>query len=107
VTDAAAVVSQHQKQIRHLEGDRHREKVHRDHCLDVILEEGALGLRWRLAMAHQILSDAGFADVDAQLKQLAVNARCFSGSTDPSGIGRGREVRRGGQSVQAARCSYR
>ena len=27
-------------------------------------------------MAHQILADAGFADVDAQLEQLAVNARC-------------------------------
>ncbi len=27
-------------------------------------------------MAHQILADAGFTDVDAQLEQLAVNARC-------------------------------
>ena len=55
---------------------RHREEVHRDHGLYVILEEGAPGLRWRLAMAHQILADAGFADVDAELEQFAVNARC-------------------------------
>ena len=27
-------------------------------------------------MAHQIFADAGFTDVDAQLEQLAVNARC-------------------------------
>ena len=27
-------------------------------------------------MAPQILADAGFTDVDAQLEQLAVNARC-------------------------------
>ena len=27
-------------------------------------------------MAHQILADAGFADVDAELEQLAVNTRC-------------------------------
>ena len=27
-------------------------------------------------MAHQILADAGFTDVDAQLEQLALNARC-------------------------------
>jgi len=31
----------------------------------VILKEGAPSVRWRLAMAHQILANAGFADVDA------------------------------------------
>jgi hypothetical protein len=33
--------------------------------------------------AHQILAHAGFADVDAQLQQLAVNPR-----SDPSGFSR-------------------
>jgi hypothetical protein len=27
-------------------------------------------------MAHHILADAGFADIDARLEEFAVNARC-------------------------------
>ena len=45
VDDAAPVVSQHQKYVQHPEADRwHREEVHRDHGLDVILEEGSPSL---------------------------------------------------------------
>src|SRR5262249_52070133 len=45
VDDAAPVMSQHQKYVQHLEADRgHREEVHRDHGLDVILQEGFPGL---------------------------------------------------------------
>ncbi len=77
VDDTAPIMSQHQKYIQHLETDRwHREEVHRDHALNVVLEEGPPGLRWRLAMAHQILAYAGLANINAKLEQLAVNARC-------------------------------
>jgi hypothetical protein len=34
----------------------------------MILEEGSPALRWRLALAHQILADAGFAHIDAELE---------------------------------------
>ncbi len=77
VDDTAPIMSQHQKYIQHLETDRwHGEEVHRDHALDVVLEEGAPGLRWRLAMAHQILAYTGLANINTKLEQLAVNARC-------------------------------
>jgi len=63
--------------VQHPEADsRHREEVHRDHGLDVIVEEGSPGLRWRLAMAHEILADAGLANIDAEFEQFTVNARC-------------------------------
>ena len=41
----------------------------------MIVEEGPPGLGRRLVTAHQVLAHAGFADVDAQLQQLAVNPR--------------------------------
>jgi hypothetical protein len=44
--------------------------------LHVVVQEGSPALRWRLAMAHQILADAGFAHIDAELEQFPVNARC-------------------------------
>src|SRR5215469_5161418 len=47
----------------------------------MVLQEGAPGLRGWLAAAHHVLGDAGLADVDAEFKQFAVNARCT-----PSGI---------------------
>jgi len=41
----------------------------------VIVEERPPGLRGWLAAAHHILTDAGLADVDAELEQFAVNVR--------------------------------
>ena len=76
VDDTTPVVRQHEKDVEHLEADgRHREEVHRDHGLDVILEEGPPGLRRRLAVARHVLADAGLANVDAQFEQFAVNPR--------------------------------
>jgi hypothetical protein len=72
VDDTAPVMSQHQKYVQHLEADRrHREEVHGHHRLDVVLQEGSPGLRWRLAMAHQILADAGLTDIHTEFEQLA------------------------------------
>src|SRR5688572_25721865 len=77
VKNPAAVVSQYQKHIQHLESDgRHRKEIHRNHGLDVIFEEGPPSLRWRFAVANHILADARFADGNAKLAQFAVNPRC-------------------------------
>src|SRR5215831_21017695 len=74
--DASAVVSQNQEHVKHLKSDgRHSEEVHRDHALDVILQEGLPGLRGWIAPAYEILAHAGFADVDAQLEQFTGDAR--------------------------------
>jgi hypothetical protein len=77
VDDAAPVVSQYQEYVQHLESDHgYGEEVHRDSGLDVILEEGAPGLRWRFAMARQILADADSPMSMPRFEQLAVNAWC-------------------------------
>ena len=76
VEDPAALVGQHQEYVQDLEPDgRHGEEVDRDHGLEVILEEGAPGLRGRPPVAHQVFAHAGLADVDAELEQFPVNAR--------------------------------
>ena len=72
----AAVVSQHQEYVQHLKPNgRHGEKVDRYQTLDVILKEGPPRLRRRLAAARHIFADAGFADVDAEFEEFAVDAR--------------------------------
>jgi len=42
----------------------------------VILKEGLPGLRRWLSPACNVLAHARFADIDAQLEQFTVNARC-------------------------------
>ena len=77
VENAPAVMSQHQKHVKNLEANSgHSKEVDRDQLLGVILQERAPGLRRRLAAAHHVFADAGFADVDAELEQLTVNAGC-------------------------------
>lgn len=49
--------------------------------MGVILQECALGLRRRLATAHHIFAYAALPDVDADFKQLTVDAGCT-----PTGI---------------------
>jgi hypothetical protein len=53
----------------------HREEVDRYQTLDVILQEGPPRLRWRLAAAHHVFANAGFADVDTEFEVFAVDAR--------------------------------
>jgi hypothetical protein len=77
VEDPTPIVRQHQEDIQDLEPDRrHREEVDRDHGFDVILQKGAPSLGGRPAMTYHVLADAGLADVDAELQQFAVDARC-------------------------------
>ena len=60
-----------------LEPDRqHRKKVHGNHGLHVIVQKGPPGLRRWLATSRHILANTRFSDVDAELEQFAVNARC-------------------------------
>src|SRR5258708_5757880 len=52
----------------------HSEEVNGDQLLGVIPEEGAPGLRRRLAAAHHVFAYAALTDVDAQFEQLTVDA---------------------------------
>src|SRR5215472_17884775 len=72
----ATVVSQDQEYIQHLKANgRHREEVDRYHALHMVLEKSSPGLGWRFSFAHQVFADTGFADVDDELEQFAVDAR--------------------------------
>src|SRR5208283_3072674 len=77
VQNATPVVGQYQKHVKHLETDGgHREEVDRDHLREVVLQESAPGLRWWLAAAHHVLAHASLPDVDAELEQFTMDARC-------------------------------
>jgi hypothetical protein len=74
--NAPAVVCQNQEHVQDLKSDCwHAEKVHRHHALDVILEEGPPGLRWRLPATYHVLAHARLAEVDAEFEQFSVDAR--------------------------------
>jgi len=67
VDNASAVMGQYQKHVKNLEADSgDSEEVDRNHLGEVVLEEGAPGLKWRLAAAHHVLANAGLTDVDAE-----------------------------------------
>src|SRR5262245_65635131 len=73
--DASAVVSQNQEHVKHLKSDgRHSEEVHRDHALDVILQEDLPGLPGWIAAAYEVLAHPGFHDRGPQLQQLPIDA---------------------------------
>src|SRR5215471_12544677 len=74
--NAPSVVRQYQEHVQDLEPDRrHRKKVHGNHGLHVVVQEGPPGLGGRIVTARQVFAHAGLADVNAQLEQLAVNPR--------------------------------
>ena len=54
---------------------RHREEVDRYRGLEVILQEDSPGLRRRLTAPRHMLAHTGLANVDAELKQCAVDPR--------------------------------
>src|SRR3984893_13204086 len=75
VDNATPVMGQHQKHVKDLETDRgHSEEVDGDQLLGVILQEGAPGLRRRLAAAHHVFAHAALTDVDAEFEQFAMDA---------------------------------
>src|SRR5215831_11940988 len=82
VDNATPVVGQHQKYVQDLETESgHRKEIDRDQLLEVIVQEGAPGLRGRLAAAHHVLAHAALPDVEAEFDQLPVDAGCT-----PTGI---------------------
>ena len=74
--DLTAVVGEHDEDPQDPECERwNDEEVDRGELADMIVEEGAPGLRrWRTT-THQVLADRGFGDLDAELEQLAVDPR--------------------------------
>jgi len=56
-------------------------KIDRDDLGEMVFQKGSPGLRRRFTAAEHVLGDATFADVDAELEQLPMNARCT-----PSGV---------------------
>src|SRR5215469_2204432 len=69
-------MSQDQKHVQYLKANgRYREEVDRYHTLDLILQEGPPGLRRRLAASRHVFANAGFADIDSQFQQFAMDAR--------------------------------
>jgi hypothetical protein len=71
---ASAVVSQYQKDVQDLEANgRDREEVDGHQRRHVIVQERSPRLRRRSPMTPHVLSDAGFADVDAEFEQFAMD----------------------------------
>src|SRR5215472_12275805 len=80
--NASTVMSQHQKDVKHLETNgRYGKEIDGDQLLRMILKERAPGLRRRLAAAHHVFADAALSNVDAQLEQFTMDAGCT-----PSGV---------------------
>jgi hypothetical protein len=74
VEKATTLVHQHQEHVQNLKTDRrYREEVHRNQTLYMIFQEGSPGLRrWPPATDH-VFTHAGFADINAQLEQFAMD----------------------------------
>ncbi len=77
VDNATPVMGQHQKHIENLETNgRHSKEIDGDQLLQMILQEGAPGLRGRFAAVQHVIADAALADIDAEFEQLPVDAGC-------------------------------
>src|SRR5215472_4998212 len=73
--NASTVMSQHQKDVKHLETNgRHGKEINGDQLLSMILQESAPGLRRGLAAAHHVFADGALCNVDAQLEQFTMDA---------------------------------
>jgi hypothetical protein len=81
-----AVTPSHRRSRRDLQQDeksiqkpkrdrRHHEHVDRGDCVGVIVKKGPPALRWRPSSSHHVLRHSGLADIDAKLKEFAMDAR--------------------------------
>ena len=85
VNHATAIMGQYQKHIEDLETNGgNREEVNGDKLRDVVLEKGTPSLRGRPSGSPQAFTNARLADVDAELEQFSVNARCAPGRILPT-----------------------
>jgi hypothetical protein len=85
VDDPPAVVSEHHEDEEDAEASgRHGEEVDRDQVLDMVSEERPPGLRGAGAVLRHEAGHGALGDIDAELEELAVDAR-----RSPQGIRRG------------------
>src|SRR6266851_1586657 len=76
VPDASPIVGEECQDEQEAVGrGRDDEEIGRDDLADVIPQEGAPGLRRRLAPTNQIFRDSGLTDVDSEFQQFAMNPR--------------------------------
>src|ERR1019366_18106 len=68
-------MSQHQEHVQDLKADRRDSKEVDGHIrLDMVLQEHAPRLRWRLLAPDHVFTNTGLANLDAELEQFAVNS---------------------------------
>jgi hypothetical protein len=92
VDDPPAVVSEHDENEEDAEASGgHRKEVNRDDVPDVVSEERPPGLRGLGTTRGHEAGDGALGDVDAELEELAVDAR-----RTPQGIRRGHRPDEGG-----------
>ncbi|MDT4947187.1 MAG: hypothetical protein QOH14_3920 [Pseudonocardiales bacterium] len=74
---AASLKRDNHQAVEQLEADGwHNEQVDGADVREVIAKEGLPSLRWRPASADHVFGDGRLGDIEAQLEQLAVDARC-------------------------------
>jgi hypothetical protein len=61
---------------------RHDEQIHRRDAVGMIADKGSPALGRRVSSPDHVFGDAGLADLDAELKQLAMDPRRPSGPGD-------------------------
>src|SRR6202022_835063 len=72
-----------QQSIEQVKRDcRHDEHIHRSDPISVIADKGSPALRRRVSSPDHVFGDAGLADLDAELEQLAMDPRRPSGPGD-------------------------
>ena len=75
--DLAATVLQYQQSIEQSEGDgRNHEQVHRRDAVSMIMQERPPALGWRPPTLCHVFGDRGLPDIDAELEEFTVDARC-------------------------------
>src|SRR5277367_2699384 len=75
--DLAATVLQYQQSIEQSEGDgRNHEQVHRRDAVSMIMQERPPALGWRPPTLWHVVGDCSLPDIDTELKEFTVNARC-------------------------------
>jgi hypothetical protein len=76
---------QDQEHVQDLEADGgNSEKIDRDDLGEMVFQKGSPALRRRFTTADHVLGDATLTDVDAELEQLPMNARCTPSGALPA-----------------------
>jgi len=77
VEDLSPAVPHDQQGIKEAKGDgRDHKQIHRGNAIGMIAQKRLPALRRRICPARHILGNAGLPDIDPELEQFAINARC-------------------------------